>query len=150
MRAGKYGLAFLLAALAATILQTLPNRASQLHAAPLPPRFEDRAEFKYGGGGVSATGIRGKGGYTVVPLEAVAGCTKLSVSFAVKEDQKRDVSDFRILAVDGNGKRTAARAESKVSAGGDGIMIVTLVSEFNLDGDKIDSLVIQQRARGKK
>ena len=114
MRAGKYGLAFLLAALAATILQTLPNRASQLHAAPLPPRFEDRAEFKYGGGGVSATGIRGKGGYTVVPLEAVAGCTKLSVSFAVKEDQKRDVSDFRILAVDGNGKRTAARAESKV------------------------------------
>jgi hypothetical protein len=49
--------------------------------------FEDFAQFNFGGGGTSGTGIRDKGGFTVVPMEAPKGRTKLCVSFAVKEER---------------------------------------------------------------
>jgi RNA polymerase sigma factor (sigma-70 family) len=112
-------------------------------------KFEDFAQFKFGGGGVSATGIRGKGGFTVVPLEAVAGGSKLCVSLAVKEEQQLSAEDFRVVAVDAAGKRYPPTAEPGVSAGGNGITVITVVTEFNLSMDKIDSLVIQ-RLKGKK
>ncbi len=126
----------------------LPTARKVDAAPPKVDKFEDLAQFNYGGGMVSGTGIRDKGGFTVVSLEAVAGCSKLAVSFAVKEDQRRTLSDFRVVVVDAAGKRHHASAENKVYAGGNGIMVFTYVSEFNLARDKIDSLVIQQRARG--
>jgi hypothetical protein len=51
-----------------------------------------------------------------------------------------------MVAVDAAGKRHEAKAESRVSAGGKGVVVVTLVSEFSLVSDKIDALVIRQRA----
>jgi hypothetical protein len=143
-------IAFLLAVLAVAGFQAMPHCSIQLWAAPQADKFEDLAQFNYGGGGVSGTGIRDKGGFTVVSMEAVAGRSKLSVSFAVKEDQQRTLSDFRVAVVDAAGKRHQASVENKVSAGGNGIEIFTFVLEFNLDRDKIDSLVIQQRTREKK
>jgi hypothetical protein len=130
--------------------QALPNPSTQVLAAPEADKFEDLVQFNYGGGIVSGTGIKDKGGFTVVTLEAVPTAptsTKLSVSFAVKEDEQRTASDFRVIAVDANGKQKEADVENKASAGGNGATIITLVSEFSLSSDKIDSLVVQQAVK---
>jgi hypothetical protein len=149
MRTRNWCFPFLLAVLTAAGFQRLPNSSIQLQAAPQANKFEELAKFKYGGG-VLGTGIRGKGGFTVVPMDAAAGCSKFAVSFAVIEDQQLGPSDFRVVAADVTGKRQQARVESGVSAGGNGIIVITVVSEFNIGSDKIDSLVIQQRVKGKK
>jgi hypothetical protein len=150
MRASKCGFLLLLAALATTCLQALPGRSSQLLAVPPADKFEDLAQFNYGGGTVSGTGVRDKGGFTVVAMQAAAGRSKLSVSFAVKEEQQHTLSDFRVAVTDAAGKRHEPSVESKASAGGNGIMLFTFVLEFNLTSDKINSLVIQQRTKEKK
>jgi hypothetical protein len=149
MRASKYCFAYLLALLAAAGWQ-LTSHSNPLWAAPQADKFEDLVQFNYPGGILSGTGIKDKGGFTVVTVEAVKGRIKLSVSFARKEEEKRTPTDFRVLAVDATGKRHEARTENKAGAGGNGIMVITLVSEFNLSNDKIDSLVIQQRVRDKQ
>ncbi len=81
-------------------------------------------------------------------MEAAPGRSKLAVSFAVKEQDAPP--DFRVVAVDADGKRMQDSDGSTVSAGGNGTTVITVVSEFNLSGDKIDSLVIQQRTPVKK
>jgi hypothetical protein len=146
MRASNYGLFFVVAVLTTVAFSALPNRSTDLWAASQAETFEDLAQFHFGGGVVSATGIKNKGGFTVVPVKVAEARTTLSVSFALKEEELRSL-DFRVIAVDAAGRRTDASAESKASAGGNGIAVVTLVSEFKLSKDKIDSLIIQQRAR---
>lgn len=126
------------------------KKAGAERAAPRADTFEDLAQFNHGGGIVSGTGIRDKGGFTVVSLEAAAGSSKLAVSWAVKEEQRRTLADFRVIVVDAVGKRHHASTESKASAGGNGITVFTFVTEFNLSSDKIASLVIQQRVQEKK
>jgi hypothetical protein len=146
MRVNNDHFALLLAVLAAAGLCLPSTSAPCLRAAPPADKYEDLAEFLFAGGNASGTGVRDKGGFTVVTVEANKTRTKLSVSFAFKEEDKRTASDFRIVAVDAAGKRHEAKAESRVSAGGKGVMVITLVSEFNLGSDKIDALVIRQRA----
>src|SRR5262249_47657276 len=136
--------ALLLVIIAAAGLCLLSTSAPCLRAAPPADKYEDLAEFHFAGGGVSGTGIRDTGGFTVVTVQADKTRTKLSVSFAFKEE-KRTADDFRIVAVDAAGKRHEAQAESRVSAGGKGVVVVTLLSEFSLGSDKIDALVIRQR-----
>jgi hypothetical protein len=150
MRANMCCFAVLLAVLSAAGFQTLPDHSNQLKAAPQAGKFEDLAQFKNSGGIVSGTGIRDKGGFTVVPMKATAGRSKLAVSLAVEEDPQGNGSDYRVVAVDGAGKRHYASVENYASAGGNGITVITVVSEFNLTMEKVDSLVIQQRAKAKK
>jgi hypothetical protein len=51
------------------------------------------------------------------------------------------------MAVDLAGKRYEAKSQSGASAGGNGMVIITLVAGFDLASDKFDALVIQQRDR---
>jgi hypothetical protein len=134
----------LVAILTAIGFQALPIRSTQLRAAQTED-FEDVAQLKFTGAIVSGTGIRGKGGFTVVSVEMTEARTRLSVSFAVKDEEQR--KDFRVIAVDSDGNRTEASEESKAAAGGNGIVVVTLVSAFELGRHKIDSLLIQQRPK---
>ncbi|HEV3003578.1 MAG TPA: hypothetical protein VGX78_03920 [Pirellulales bacterium] len=147
MKASSYCLFFVVAVLTTAGIQALPKRSTHLWASPQAEKFEDQAQFKFAGGVVSGSGtsIRNKGGFTVVPVEAAEARTKLSISIALKEEEQRTI-DFRVVAVDAAGRRTEANAESKASASDNGIAVVTLVSEFKISRDKIDSLVIQ-RAR---
>ncbi len=110
--------------------------------------FEDLAQFDYSRGGVLATGIAGTGGFTVVDMGATAGRFKVAVSFAMKDQPTPP--EFRVVAVDVNGKRIQGVPGGAVSAGGNGITVVTAVSEFDLGGAKIESLVIQKRPKVKK
>ena len=67
----------------------------------VPKDFEDFAQWKFGrGGGVHATGIKDKGGFTVVPMEAPKGHTKICLSFALNEEQGAVVG----LPRDGRGR----------------------------------------------
>ncbi len=109
-------------------------------------KYEDFVELNHAGGGAAATGIRGKGGFTVVPLKSVNGRSTFVISFSVKEAELAEEPDFQVVAVDGNGKRHEAKPMS-VSAGGNGLAVVTLVPEFDLASDNIKSFVIQRRAR---
>ena len=144
MRVSNHRFALPLVIIAAAGLCLLSTSAPCLRAEPPADKYEDLAEFHFAGG-VSGTGIRDKGGFTVVTVQADKTRTKLSVSFAFKEEEKRTADDFRIVAVDAAGKRHEAQAESRVSAGGQGVVVVTLLSEFSLGSDKIDALVIRQR-----
>lgn len=109
-------------------------------------KYEDFVELIHGGDAAtsSATGIREKGGFTVVPLKSAKGSSTFVISFSVKEEE--NVSDFQVVAVDGNGKRHEAKP-SGVSAGGNGIAVVTLLPEFDLTSDNIKSFVIQRRVK---
>ncbi len=109
-------------------------------------KYEDFAELNHGGVGAAATGIRGKGGFTVVPLKSINGSSTFAISFSVKEAELAEEPDFQVVAVDGNGKRHEAKT-TRVSAGGRGLAVVTLVAEFDLASDNIKSFVIQRRAR---
>jgi hypothetical protein len=73
-------------------------------------------------------------------------CTR-AISFARNEKEKHTASDFRIIAVDLAGKRHEAKSQSGASAGGNGMVVVTLVAGFDLASDKVDALVIQPRER---
>jgi hypothetical protein len=146
MRVNNHRLVLLLVIFAATGI-CMPSTSSPcLWAGPPADKYEDLAEFKFTGGSASGTGVRDKGGFTVVTVEADKTRTKLSVSFAFKGEENRTAADFRVVAVDAAGKRHEAKAESRVSAGGKGVVVITLVSEFSLVSDKIDALVIRQRA----
>jgi hypothetical protein len=78
-------------------------------------------------------------------MEADKAQTKLAVSFARNEKEKHTASNFRIIAVDLAGKRHEAKSQSGASAGGNGMVVVTLVAGFDLASHKVDALVIQQR-----
>src|SRR5262245_15697565 len=108
MRVSNHHFALLLVIIAAAGLCLLST------SAPPADKYEDLAEFHFAGGGVSGTGIRDTGGFTVVTVQADKTRTKLSVSFAFKEEEKRTADDFRIVAVDAAGKRHEAQAESRV------------------------------------
>jgi RNA polymerase sigma factor (sigma-70 family) len=112
----------------------------------VPKDFEDFAQWRFGGGGgVHATGIKDKGGCTVVPMEAPKGRTKICLSFALT-GERAGVSDFRVMAVDADGKRHEAQGKGGVSAGGKGTAVITMVLEFSLGSEAIRDLVVQ-RAR---
>ncbi|HEV3259287.1 MAG TPA: hypothetical protein VG013_20645 [Gemmataceae bacterium] len=146
MRAGNNRFAIFLAVLIAAGFQGLGGRPAYLWAAPQAGKLKDWVQLNFAGGAVSGTGVKGKGGFTIVPMEDKAiGLTKVVVSFALTQD-KRGASDFQVVAVDRAGNRHDARAQSGVSAGGKGVVVVTLVSEFNLASDKIKALVVPQRA----
>jgi RNA polymerase sigma factor (sigma-70 family) len=117
------------------------------HERPEEGGYEDMAEWSHSGGAASATGIRDKGGFTVVPVESPKGTSKFVVSFAVKEEELAAGPGFRVLAVDVNGKRHPATSQGQVSAGGRGLAVVTLLPEFGLTGDDIRSFVIQRRLK---
>jgi RNA polymerase sigma factor (sigma-70 family) len=110
-------------------------------------QFEDFAQWKFGGGGAHAIGIKDKGGFTVVPMEAPKGRAKLCLSFALA-GERAGPSDFRVMAVDADGKRHEAQGKGGVSAGGKGTAVITMVLEFNLGSDAIRDLVVQ-RAKSK-
>jgi hypothetical protein len=137
----------LLAVLTAAGLPALAGGPAYLWAGPQAEKFEDLTQFNFAGGVVSGTGVKDKGGFTVIPLEADKAQTKLAVSFALKEEEKRTLSDFRVIAVDAAGKRHEAKSQTGASASGKGVMVVTLVAGFDLASDKVDTLVIQQRER---
>ncbi len=109
-------------------------------------KHEDFVELNHGGGIAVATGIRGKGGFTVVPLKSVNGSSTFAISFSVKEEELTNEPDFQVVAVDGNGKRHEAKTCNSVSAGGNGTAVVTLVPEFDLASENIKSFVIRRRA----
>ncbi len=111
-----------------------------------PITFSDFTRFNFGGGGMSATGIRDKGGFTVVPMDAPKGRTKLCVSLAVKEEQAPPPK-FRLIAVDAENKRHEPQWSNAASAGGNGTTIITMVSEFDVSIDKVRALVVQKDAQ---
>jgi uncharacterized protein (TIGR03067 family) len=113
-------------------------------------RFVELAQFEYGGGIVSGTGIRDKGGFTVVPLEATAGHSRLAVSFAELERPQRAPAEFRVIAVDTEGNRHHPSVANMASAGGEGTTVFTIVSEFNVTPDRITLLVIQTRTQDRR
>jgi hypothetical protein len=145
MRVNSHCLVLLWVVIAATAICMGPTSSPYLWATPPADKYEDLVELNFAGGIASGTGVRDKGGFTVVTVAADKTRTKLSVSFAFKEEENRTASDFQIVAVDAGGKRHEAKAETRVSAGGKGIVVVTLVAEFSLVSDKIDALVIRQR-----
>lgn len=108
--------------------------------------FEDFAQFHYRGRGVLATSIKDRGGFTVVPLEAPKERTKLCLSFALNKEQARP-ADFRVLAVDADGKRHESVEKEAVSGAGEGTAVITMVVQFNISSDSIRTLLIQ-RAKG--
>jgi len=105
--------------------------------------FEDFAQFGFGGGVIGATGMRDKAGFTVVPMNAPKGRTKLCVSLAVKVEGTP--FDYRVVAIDADNKRRDPQNASMASAGGIGSSIVTILSEFDLVMDAIKTLVVQRR-----
>jgi hypothetical protein len=119
--------------------------------APADDKWEDRVGFPFGGengpapDSLGGVGTRDAGGLTVLVVAADKDRTKFCVSFAVKEDEGRKVEDFRVVVTDAAGKNHEAKAESKVSGGGKGVLVVTVVSEFTIQSKSIKSLVVQQR-----
>jgi len=146
MRTRAYRFLILVAVLVAGNLAALPSGPAALCSAPAEEKFEDWAQFHYSGGIVSATGIRDKGGFTVIPLESAEARTKVAVSFALIGETGHSFSDFRIIAVDVAGNRHEAKHESNASASGKGTTVVTLISDFNLASGMIDTLLVQKRA----
>ena len=110
-------------------------------------KYEDLIELSYSGEFVSGTGDIVKGGFTVVTVQADKARTKVAVSLAVTQQEKRTYSDFRLLAVDKAGKRYPAKEPSSAGAGGRGVFIITMVSEFGLKSDMIAELVVQQTVK---
>src|SRR5690349_21144577 len=111
-------------------------------------KWEDRAAFSFKGaapGSLTGVGTQKAGGVTVLVVAADKDRAKFCVSFAVKEDEGRKLEDFRVVVTDATGKNHEAKAESKVSGGGKGVLVVTVVSEFTIENKSIKSLVIQQR-----
>ena len=138
-------LALLVAVLAAAGVHTLTERSICLWAAPQAQKFEDLVQLNFGHGGVSGISVKDKGGFTVVPVETGKAQTRVAVSFALKEEENRPTSDFKVIAVDAAGKRYEAKDHNEASAGGNGLTVVTLVSKFDLASDKISAWVVQHR-----
>jgi hypothetical protein len=147
MRTRDYRFPLLLAVFAAAGLGPLASCPAPLSAAAPENKFEDWAQFHFSGGVVSATGIKDNGAFTVVPLETSEARTKVAVSFALMGETSHSRSDFQIVAVDAAGNRHEPKDQSKASAGGNGLSVVTFVLDFNLGSGKIDALLVQQRAR---
>lgn len=115
-------------------------------AAPPPVQYEDFAELNFGGGVVSATGVAGKCGFTVVPVASANAKTTLSTSFAFKDEVGLTADDFQVEVVDAAGKRVKGK-QSKASTGGNGVTIVTVVAEFAVGQNQIRTVVVQRRAK---
>jgi hypothetical protein len=131
-------------AIAGLGLLPLPSRG--VEAKPQEKRFEDLIALDFSGEVVSGTGTIDKGGFTVVTVQADKDRTKVCVSFTAKQQDRRTSSDFKLLGVDAAGKRYPAKEASSASAGGLDVMVITIVSEFSLESDKIAALVVQQTA----
>ncbi len=117
--------------------------------APEGEKFEDLVQLISKGRVVSGTSDPEKGGFTTFTLQAAPGRSKVGVSFALKDDQKRTVTDFRVVAVDRAWKRHFADVVDETDGRGKGIVVFTIVSEYDLPPDKIVAVVIQQRPREK-
>ena len=137
--------ALLMAVLAAAGVHMLTERSTCLWAAPQAQKFEDLVQLNFGHYVVSGIGVKEKGGFTVVPVETGKTQTRVAVSFALKEEDNRPISDFQVVALDAAGNRHEAKDHNEASAGGNGLTVITLVSKFDLTSDKISALVLQCR-----
>ena len=112
-------------------------------------KWKDRVAFPFekgaNPGSLTGVGTRNAGGVTVLVVAADKNGAKFCVSFAVKEDEGRNVKDFRVVVTDAAGKNHEAKAESKVLGGGKGVLVVTVMSEYTLQSKSIKALVVQQR-----
>src|SRR5262245_44779168 len=80
MRVNNHHFVLLLVVIAATGICMLSTSSPYLWAAPPADKYEDLAQLNFTGGSASGTGVRDKGGFTVVTVEADKTRTKLSVS----------------------------------------------------------------------
>src|SRR5262249_35341145 len=100
--------------------------------------YEDFAELHFsGGGGTSATGIRDKAGFTIVPMDAPRGHTKLCLSLALKEERGKRPPEFQVIAVDAASKRYESQDKGGMSAGGNGATVITMLLDYSLSSDRI-------------
>lgn len=131
-------------------LPAVPPRARPSKPAPAAEKWVDVIELVFSESSASGTGHATKGGFTFVPVESDEIHTKVAVSLAGSEDEKMDVSRLQLLARDKLGKRHEPASLTKVSAGGRGLMVYTLVAEFKLNSGRVDSLIVRRKVAGEE
>jgi hypothetical protein len=112
------------------------------------PTYHRLAKISYGNGTISGNGSAfWKSGVTIA---TVAGDKKdttrlvLSTAFDIEDPSSRDL---RVYAITKKGKKLESQDCCSASGGGRKSEVVTLVCEFPVDSDTIESLVIEQKSK---